>query len=333
MPNPCWNGLLPTGRFGQRFKVEREFARRPTSHLSPEAGPVNITSKAMLAQHTHLANRIKQRISGLTPHQKARLAEGVGWVTFLAVLVWFYRIPPWMWATHLPDRIDPLEALWQIDFWRNAVLTHEFQPVSVSAMYPLGLHQMTVAHAGVGFILLPISLIAGSAVALNAGWVSALILCFLGARYFLRHFTSSALLTSIGATVFTFALGRTVHINYHLHIAFASAFGVWMAGTLLHLRQRTGGHRARAYAICSGLLWGAAIIAQPYGLFLGSLLLLLLGKEWRAWKYTPIIGISALVVSGPFLFGLLQGTAYMSSLGPSLREIADLQYAPISFLG
>ena len=288
----------------------------------------------MFTPLSHLSGRIKKRISGLAPHRRAKLAEGAGWAIFLAVLVWFYRIPPWMWATYMPYGAgDMLEALWQIDFWRRAVLTRELQPVITSAMYPLGMHVMTIAHNGVGFLLLPISLIAGSAVALNAGFVGMLILCFLGARHFLRQLTPSALLASIGATVFTFALGRTAHIHFHFNVALASAFGVWMGGLLLALRRQAGSPRAWTYALGSGLLWGAAIISQPYAIFWGSLLLLLLGREWRAWKHVPIIGMSALAVSAPLLFGLLQGTAYMSSREPSLLLLARFESSPASFIG
>jgi hypothetical protein len=101
----------------------------------------------MFTPLSHLSGRIKKRISGLAPHRRAKLAEGAGWAIFLAVLVWFYRIPPWMWATYMPYGAgDMLEALWQIDFWRRAVLTRELQPVITSAMYPLGMHVMTIAH-------------------------------------------------------------------------------------------------------------------------------------------------------------------------------------------
>lgn len=287
----------------------------------------------MLKQPLLWYHQAARRLSDLSPRQRTILAESATWAIFLAVLVWFYRIPPWMWSTHLPQRGDPLEALWQIEFWRSTVLTGDFQIVSTSAMYPLGVHQMTIAHAGVGLLLLPFSLTFGSAVALNTGFVGGFILCFLGARHFLRQLTPSALLAGIGATIFTFALGRTLHAHGHLHVLLASTFGVWMAGLLLRLRQQITGQRVWAYAVCSGLLWGLAIIAQPYGLFWGALLIMLPGRERRAWLYAPVIVISALVISGPFLFGALQGSAYMSSPGPSLSQLVYFRMVPTSYVG
>ncbi len=285
MLNRCWNGSLPTGRLGQRVKAEREFARRPTSHLSPEVGPVDISSKAMLAQHTQLANRIKQRISDLTPHQQARLAEGIGWVTFFAVLVWFYRIPPWMWTTHIPGQMsgfgDVIEALWQIEFWRTAALTGQFDPISLAGMYPLGIHQFSIAHVGTGLLLLPVSLLVGSAAALNIGFVASHILCFAGARFFLKQYTSSELLAALGAIAFTFALGRTSNIYPHLHIALATAFIAWTAAMASRLRSAAP-KQAWKHSVFGGVAWGLGIIAQPYALFFGALPFLALGRQWRA---------------------------------------------------
>lgn len=94
---------------------------------------------------------------------------------FLAVLVWFYRIPPWLWTTYIPGWMsgfgDVIEALWQIEFWRTVALTGRFDPVSLAGMYPLGLHQFSIAHVGTGLLLLPASPLVGSAAALNIGFV------------------------------------------------------------------------------------------------------------------------------------------------------------------
>lgn len=290
----------------------------------------------MFSCFADLTLKLQSRLSGLPTRWKAALAELAGWATFLTVCAWFYRIPPWMWSTHATQAIkwgDPLEALWQIELWRQAVLTGQFGLVTLSGMYPLGLHHMTIAHAGTGLLLLPFSLALGSAVALNLGLVGGLVFCFLGARRFLRHITTSAFLSSVGATIFTFALGRTVHVTSHLHVALASSFGIWMASLLLDLRSRAHDRSAWKYAIASGLMWGAAVIAQSYAIFWGMLLLLLLGKTWRAWKYVPLVGVSAFVVSALFLLGLAQGTAYLSSIGPSLHEVVSYRSIPSYFVG
>lgn len=279
-------------------------------------------------------NRLRDMLAGLAQRLRwSRLVHLAGWGAFIAVLVWFYRIPPWMWATHMPPPPDPLEALWQIEFWRHAVLTADFDLVSVTAMYPLGLHQMTIAHSGTGLLLLPIALLVGSATALNVGFVGGQILCFVGARYFLKQLVASTSLTYIGAIVFTFALGRTVHTRIHLNMLLGSALSVWMAALLLRLGRQEHAHRARGLAIASGVLWGMAILAQAYALFHNLPLFVLLGRRWRAWKYLPLIGATALVVSGPFLYALFQGSAYMSFIGPSLASIVYFQSAPASFVG
>ncbi|MCS7060930.1 MAG: hypothetical protein RMN25_07155 [Anaerolineae bacterium] len=251
----------------------------------------------------------------------------------MGVLIWFYRTPPWMWTTHFPAYGDVLEAIWQTDFWRDAVLNRSFDPVSPVAMYPLGMHQMVLAHIGTGLLLLPISLATGSGVAVNIGFVGGLIVCFLGGRAFLKHFTDSPLLASIGATLLTFALGRTLHIHFHLNVALASTAGVWMAAMLMELRRRLGERRAWMWAIGSGICWGIAIIAQPYFVFLAVVLLLILGIQWRAWKYVPLIPVSALLTSGLFLLGVAQGTTYMASKGTSLQGLTAFSSVPGSYLG
>lgn len=267
-------------------------------------------------------------------HSRQHYEEILGWVIFGAVLVWFDRTPPSIWTTHLPAaHNDILEALWQTDFWRSTVLNGVFQPVSPVAFYPLGVHQMVLAHIGTGLLLLPISLIAGSVVAVNIGDVAGLILCFLGARAFLKHFSPSPFLASIGATIVTFALGRTFHIYFHLNVSIASAAGIWMGAMLMNLRRYIDTPRAKAWAIGSGICWGIAIIAQPYFVFLASVLFLLLGRQWRAWKYAPLSGISALVIAGPLLVGVMQGATYMDSRSTSLRALNAFSATPGSYLG
>lgn len=281
-------------------------------------------------------SRIKGILNTLTPRQRAWLSEGLGWVIFLAVLVWFYRIPPWLWRTHIPGWMsgfgDVIEALWQIEFWRTVALTGRFDPVSLAGMYPLGLHQFSIAHVGTGLLLLPASLLVGSAAALNIGFVASHVLCFAGARLFLKQYISSALLASFGAIAFTFALGRTSNIYPHLHIALATAFITWTAAMASRLRSAAP-KQAWKQAILGGITWGLGIIAQPYALFFGALPFILLGRQWRAWRYALAAGVCALVVSGPFLLGLYQGMAAMSSLSPNLFDITRSRSSLSSYAG
>lgn len=262
-----------------------------------------------------------------------RLESIFGWIIFLVTLVWFYRIPPWRWTTYLPGSGDVLEALWQTNFWRDMLISGSFQLVSPVAFYPLGMHQMVLAHVGTGLLLLPVSMIVGGIAAINVGSVAGLVLCFLGARTFLKYFTPSPLLASIGATILTFALGRTFHIHAHLNVALASAAGIWMAAMLMELRQRPSERRAWIWAIGSGICWGIAIIAQPYFIFLASVLLVLPGTQRQAWKYVPLVGISTIVTSGLLLLGVAQGTSYMISKGTSLQALTAFSATPGSYLG
>lgn len=265
--------------------------------------------------------------------RREHIERWLGRLVFLAVLVWFYRNPPGLWTTHLPALGDVLEAFWQTDFWRNTVLSGEFQPISKEALYPLGVHQMSIAHAGVGLLLLPISIVAGSAVAVNMGFVGGFILCYLGARAFLSRFTPSPFLASIGATVFTFALGRSLHIHGHLHMLLGSTAIAWMAAALMTLRQRAGEPNAWRWAVVSGVCWGLSIIAQPYFVFLGAVPLLLLGAQRRAWKYALAIAGSALIISAPFLSLVAQGMGYMSSLSPTLSALSRAGATPGNYVG
>ena len=265
--------------------------------------------------------------------QQERVEQSLGWLAFLAALAWFYRNPLWMWATHLPGSGDVLEALWQTDFWRNAALSGAFQPVSQEAMYPVGMHQMVLAHAGAGLLLLPVALVANSAVAVNLGFVGGLILSFLGARAFLKHFTPSPLLASIGAVVFAFGLGRTLHVHFHLNVALASTASVWMAALLIELRQRSDERHVWRWAVGSGVCWGISVIAQPYFAFLNAVLMLLLGRQRAAWRYALLIPAGALTICGPFLLLVTQGSAYMGLLPPGLEALRVFSATPGSYLG
>ena len=103
----------------------------------------------------------------------------IGLIVFFIVLIWFYHIPPWMWNAFVPEYGDTLEALWCIEIWREAILKGDYSLVNISAMYPLGLNYATIAHFGVGFLALPISIITNSVLSLNILHFTGLIICFL----------------------------------------------------------------------------------------------------------------------------------------------------------
>ncbi len=131
--------------------------------------------------------RLKQLRLGLSKQPRANALESLfGWLVFLAVLAWFYRLPPWMWSTHLHYGGDTIEAVWQANFWRDAVLSGDFNLISREMAYPVGTHQFIEAHSGPGLLLLPVSLAFGGTAAVNVGFVGGFILCFIGARRFLR---------------------------------------------------------------------------------------------------------------------------------------------------
>jgi len=235
-----------------------------------------------------------------------------------------------MWSQYIPEYGDALEALWCIHVWREAVLRGDYSFIDISAMHPLGLHLTTIAHFGIGFLSLPVSIIINSAFAANFVYLASLMICFLGSRYFLSQIIQNKFLIGISSTIFTIALGRTVHIFGHWHIALASAFSVWMAGLLLRLRHISF---ARRHALAIGFLWGIAIIAQPYSLFLNVPLLLLLGKQKSKWLYIPIICFTALTICAPFLFLNWLGSNYSLSIGPPLTEVTQFQSALTSYFG
>ncbi len=251
-------------------------------------------------------------------------------ILFFAFLIWFYRIPPWRWSQYIPEHGDALEALWHINIWRETVLRGDYSFVDISAMYPLGLHHATIAHFGVGFLSLPISVISNGAFATNFIHIAGLIICFLGSRFFLSQIIQNKLLVGISSIIFTFALGRTLHIFVHWNMSLASALSVWMAGLLLRLRHTSA---ARQHALAIGFLWGIAVIVQPYSLFHNALLLLLLGKQKSKWLYIPIICFTAFIICSPFLFLNWLGNSYSSSISPSLTEVTQFQSSLTSYIG
>lgn len=274
---------------------------------------------------------IKQHLFGYAKAE--RFESTAGWVVFLATLVWFYQVPPWMWHTHLHAGGDVIEAVWQASFWRDVLLSGSFDPVSREMVYPVGAHQFVEAHVGPGFLLLPVSLGLSSVVAVNVGFVGGFVLCFLGARRFLRFFTPSHFIASIGATAFTFALGRTFHIFQHLHVSLGSTAIVWLATALLALREQPNNPRAWMWAAGGGVCWAIAIIAQPYFVFLGAPLMLLLAHRWQTLRYTLIVAATASVISAPFLFLVNQGATYMRQLRPVISELAYFGSKPQDYVG
>lgn len=118
------------------------------------------------------------------------LEHALGLVVFVSYLVWLYRVPPWMWSTHLPNPGDILEAVWQVGFWRTAVLSGKLDPVSFAAMWPIGTHISSVAHSGVGLLLLVFSIPFGSVAAVNIGFVTSYLLSFAGLKLLLQRFVS-----------------------------------------------------------------------------------------------------------------------------------------------
>ncbi len=281
-----------------------------------------------------LLDRLKQLRLGLSEQPRANALESLfGWLLFLAVLAWFYRLPPWMWSTHLHYGGDVIEAVWQANFWRDAVLSGDFNLISREMAYPVGTHQLVEAHSGPGLLLLPISLAFGGTAAVNVGFVGGIILCFIGARRFLRFFTPSELIASLGASAVTFALGRTVHVTGHLHVSLGSTGLVWFAAALMALRQRADEPSAWKRAVAGGFWWGASIIAQPYFLFLCLPLTLLLGRQQKAWRYVPAIVLTAAVISGPYLLSVSQAIGYMEALPPPLQELAHYTSKPWDFVG
>jgi len=276
---------------------------------------------------------IQNKVFNLHKALRSNILNYIGVIVFSVVLICFYHIPPWMWNAFVPEYGDTLEALWCIEIWREAILKGDYSLVNISAMYPLGLHYATIAHFGVGFLALPISIITNSVLSLNILHFTGLIICFFGSRYFLMQIIPNKLLVSIGATIFTFALGRTVHIYGHWNMSLASAFSIWMAGLLFRLRHAAQTPPTWRYALASGFVWGAAVIAQPYSLFHNIPLLLLLGKQREAWRHIPITGVVAFTICAPFIFLNWQGNRYISSLGPSLAGVAQFQSSLASYFG
>ena len=121
---------------------------------------------------------MQNKVFNLHKALRANILNYIGVIVFSVVLICFYHIPPWMWNAFVPGYGDTLEALWCIEIWHKAILKGDYSLVNISAMYPLGLHYATIAHFGVGFLALPISIITNSVLSLNILHFTGLIICF-----------------------------------------------------------------------------------------------------------------------------------------------------------
>lgn len=245
----------------------------------------------------------------------------LGLAIFFSFLAWFYRVPPWMWTTHLPQYGDVLEALWQVDFWRTAVLSGRLDPVSFAAMWPIGTHMFSIAHNGVSLLLLVFSIPFGSTAAVNLGFVTSYLMSFAGLKLLLQRFTPSPLLTSVGATLATFALGRTAANHWLLHVSLAAAFGTWAMLLAVALSSPTNLRSQMVQALLLGMCWGIAAILQPYLVFLAAVVMLIPLQRKGALKFVLMATVTAALVSLPYLLMLRHAQHYMSSLPPNLRAI------------
>lgn len=264
---------------------------------------------------------------------KSLIENIAGWLIFTVFLIWFYRVPPWMWSTHLPQYGDVVEALWQTDFWRRAIHSGELDLVSFAAMWPIGTHIFSIAHNGVGLLLLLVSIPFGSISAVNLGFILGFVLSFAGFKRLLERLECPPLLASVGGTLINFAFGKSFSNHWHLNIVLSVSLSIWSIVFAISLIQSTDQKHKTVYALLSGVFWGIAIVLQAYFVFLLLIVMLILLRGRDNLKFFLKIAGTAGLISLPYLVLLRQGAEYMSSFPQSLRGISHYSADVLSLVG
>ena len=218
------------------------------------------------------------------------------WLPFLLIWAWGVRYNP---LTDGPGYGDALEVVRGMasyaDFLRNGT-NPLYNPL---VFYPTGWHTATLAHTPVMLLLMGLAdLWLPAALVYNLTVFASFAVCYAGMRRLVSLYVTQRWIVILVALLYTFWGMRWLRLFGHLHTAWLSALLPWMVWFLLAdlpARRRIWG---------AGLLWGCAIVASLYSIWLGALVAVVYVVTQfsvRALRDSIYMGLIALIMSSPVL--------------------------------
>ena len=230
------------------------------------------------------------------------LKKSIPFIFLILGLLYFWR--PGNWFENITAYGDVLEVAWGSEWY----ISHLTDPSSALhyplTYYPSGWDVRTFPQGlGVFLIVIPLSVLGGTAFAMNIAAILALCIAFAGI-YFLLNRHVDRLSASTAAFLYTFWDFRYLG---HYHILFGTALLPWILFCLE--KGRTGEKRRWLWFIASGAIWGLAANMQLYFVFLGAItvMLWLLGHRLvRNFNWREFLS-AAFVVTTTFMIVALPG--------------------------
>jgi hypothetical protein len=228
---------------------------------------------------------------------------------------------------------DPQIFIWSFGWWLHAILDGE-NPIVSHAMWPVtGVNLAWVAGApGLAFLVAPVTLLAGPALAFNVAAVALPALAAWTAFLLCRYLTGNWWASLAGGYLFGFSSYVLGHTTSHLHMTSVFLVPLVALTVLQYVHARIGG---RALALRLGVLLGAQVYlsTEVFATLTVSLVASLVAAfvavpDARARLRSavgPLLGayVVACVVAGPILWYALTDFRTGSINDPALFP-ADL---------
>ena len=152
---------------------------------------------------------------------------------------------------------DPQIFIWSFGWWPHAILNGE-NPIVSHAMWPVtGVNLAWVAGApGLAFLVAPVTLVAGPALAFNVAAVALPALAAWTAFLLCRYLTGNWWASLAGGYLFGFSSYMLAHTTSHLHMTSVFLVPLVALTVLQYVHARIG---PRGLALRLGLLLGAQV--------------------------------------------------------------------------
>jgi len=218
------------------------------------------------------------------------------WAPLLLILFWAAR---YNYLTEIPGYGDALELLGSVTWYANALRTGQNPLFAPFIFYPSGWHTGTLAHTPA--LLLPMaaaSFVLPILLVYNLTVLLAFPVAYAGMQRLVGRYVAPLWVSILLALIYTFWGMRWLRFYSHVNVTWMTALLPWMAWFLvadLTPRRRVWG---------AGIVWGLAIMASLYGIWLGALVagVYVLAKPTRRTLYESVgIALIALLVSAPVL--------------------------------
>lgn len=172
-----------------------------------------------------------------------------------------------------PDSSDPLEFLWLIDRWFDALRGGSLPFWIPGIWHPVGVLIGSLGNTPASYAIgVAIRAVSNATFAYNVSMIVGLALAYAAAYRLIRAF-AGVFAASLGAAAYAFSPFMVERIlNGHLNIVWGAALLVLMASEMLNLASAADDRARTTAAVKGGILWGILILFQLYGVWWGGLM-------------------------------------------------------------